>query len=155
MPLFLLVLLASFAGFRVQEGGVACQIFENGAGSFDPVSQQVSICPKVASRRGRSLAEVARHEFFHAVQHQFQREQGFLPDSLLTPLVRQFMDDGEVMAVLSLYPEAEVNSELEARLASRWLPNAVVAAGLLAGALVVEPERAGAIGSMRAYLLTL
>jgi len=154
MSLLLLALLASLAGIEVVEGGRGCGAIRNGAGSFDPSLQAVSLCPQVARRKGRSLGEVARHELFHALQHQFGRgEQGFLPDVVLTPLVRHGMDDREVMAVLSLYPDQEINPELEARLASRWLPSGVLAGGLLVGALVSEPAKAGPIGSLRAYLL--
>jgi len=153
MPLFLLFLVSSLAGIQVVEGGSGCQAIHNGAGSFDPAQQKVSLCSEVARRKQRSMAEVARHELFHGLQHQFGREQGFLPDALLTPLVRQFMDDGEVMAVLSLYPDDDINAELEARLASRFLSNGVLAGGLVAGALVSEPSQAGTIGSLRAFLL--
>ena len=63
------------------------------------------------------------------------------------------MEDGEVMAVLMLYPSEEINSELEARLVSRLLPNEVIAGALLAGRLLQDAPQQGPIGSLRAYLL--
>ena len=43
------------------------------------------------------------------------------------------MDDREVMAVISLYSNEEINSELEARLISLLVPNEVIGGALLAG----------------------
>ena len=97
---------------------------------------------------------MARHELFHAVQHLFNRDgQSFLSDAQITVLVHRFMDDREVMAVISLYPSEEVNSELEARLVSRWLPNELIGGALLAGRIVQQAPQQGPIGSLRAYLL--
>ena len=62
------------------------------------------------------------------------------------------MDDREVMAVLSFYPEEEVNGELEARLASRIIPNSLIAGGLISGALIDNNTR-GPIGKIRAFFL--
>ena len=44
-----------------------------------------------------------------------------MPSSLLAPLVRELLPQKEVMAVLMQYPSSEINGELEARLASRYL----------------------------------
>lgn len=154
MPLFVLVLLASFAGVTTVSGGDGCEGTAHYLGSFDPDRQLVSLCPDAGMPGQRSLGEVARHEFFHAIQHRFGYEgQGFLPDALLTPLVRFGMDDREVMTVLSLYPEEDVNGELEARLASRIIPNALIAGGLISGALIDDAPTGGAIGTIRAFLL--
>ena len=54
------------------------------------------------------------------------------------------MDDREVMAVISLYPSEEINSELEARLMSHLVPNEVIGGALLAGRLVQQAPPAGA-----------
>ena len=154
MPLFVLVLLASFAGVTTVHGGEGCEATAHYLGSFDPDRQQVSLCPDVAMQGKRSLGEVARHEFFHAIQHRFgYGGQGFLPDALLTPLVRYGMDDREVMTVLSLYSEEEVNGELEARLASRIIPNALIAGALITGAVIHDDNASGPIGKIRAFLL--
>ena len=154
MPLFVLVFLASFAGVTTVNGGDGCEATAHYLGSFDPDRQRVSLCSDAAMQGQRSLGEVARHEFFHAIQHRFgYGGQGFLPDALLTPLVRHGMDDREVMTVLSLYPEDEVNGELEARLASRIIPNALIAGGLISGALIHDHNASGPIGKIRAFLL--
>jgi len=154
MPLFVLILLASFAGINTVKGGSGCEDKAHYLGSFDPDLQQVSLCPDVATQGQRSLAEVARHEFFHAIQHRFgYGGKGFLPDSLLTPLVRYGMDDREVMTVLTFYPEEEVNGELEARLASRIIPNALIAGALISGALIKNNSVNGPIAQVRAFLI--
>ena len=154
MPLFVLVFLASFAGVTTVNGGDGCEATAHYLGSFDPDRQRVSLCSDAAMQGQRSLGEVARHEFFHAIQHRFgYGGQGFLPDAWLTPLVRYGMDDREVMTVLSLYPEDEVNGELEARLASRIIPNALIAGGLISGALIHDDNASGPIGKIRAFLL--
>ena len=154
MPLFILVFLASLAGVSTVTGGEGCEARAHYLGSFDPDHQQVSLCPEHAMQGQRSLGEVARHEFFHAIQHRFGfGGKGFLPDALLTPLVRHGMDDREVMAVLSFYPEEEVNGELEARLASRIIPNSLIAGGLISGALIDNNNTSGPIGKIRAFFL--
>ena len=154
MPLFVLVFPASFAGVTTVNGGDGCEATAHYLGSFDPDRQRVSLCSDAAKQGQRSLGEVARHEFFHAIQHRFgYGGQGFLPDALLTPLVRHGMDDREVMTVLSLYPEDEVNGELEARLASRIIPNALIAGGLITGAVIHDDNASGPIGKIRAFLL--
>ena len=68
----------------------------------------------------------------HVLQERLGRGGiGLLPDPLLTPLVRQLLPDREVMAVLMQYPANEVNGELEARLASRYIPSELIAIGLI------------------------
>ena len=88
------------------------------------------------------------------MQHLFGRDgRSFLSDSQITVLVHRFMDDREVMAVISLYPSDEINSELEARLMSRLVPNEVIGGALLAGRLVQQAPQQGPIDSLLAYLL--
>ena len=43
---------------------------------------------------------------------------------------------GADLAVISLYPSEEVNSELEARLVPLWLPHELIGGALLAGRIV-------------------
>ena len=67
------------------------------------------------------------------LQHRLGRgEVGILPDGLLTPLVRELLPQTEVMTVLMRYPSREVNGELEARLASRYVPSELIALGVVA-----------------------
>ena len=123
-------------------------------GSYDPQRSEIALCTERIRSKGRSIDEVAGHELFHAVQHLFGRDgRSFLNDSQITVLVHRFMDDREVMAVISLYPSDEINSELEARLMSRLVPNEVIGGALLAGRLVQKAPQQGPIGSLRAYLL--
>jgi hypothetical protein len=97
---------------------------------------------------------VARHELFHAVQHQFGRDgRSFLSDGQITSLVHRFMDDREVMAVISVYPSDEINSELEARLVSRLLPNEAIGGMLLAARVIQQAPQQGLLGSLRAYVM--
>ena len=60
---------------------------------------------------------------------------------------------GADLAVISLYPSEEVNSELEARLVPRWLPHELIGGALLAGRIVQQAPQQGPIGSLRADLL--
>ena len=64
------------------------------------------------------------------------------------------MDDREVMTVLTFYPEEEVNGELEARLASRIIPNALIAGALISGALIKNNSVNGPIAQVRAFFIT-
>ena len=150
MPTALLLVLATWLGVGTVRGGDWCRKQEAGVGSYDPARLEVTLCGDSIAQQGRSVGEVARHELFHAVQHQFGRDgRSFLSDGQITALVHRFMDDHEVMAVISLYPSDEINSELEARLVSRLLPNEAIG-GMLAAARVIQQ---GLIGSVRAYLL--
>lgn len=154
MPTLLLLLLASWLGVGTVQGGEWCRSQEGAVGSYDPGRQEINLCMERIREKQRSPMEVARHELFHAVQHLFGRNgRSFLSDDQITPLVRWLMDDGEVMAVLMLYPSEEINSELEARLVSRLLPNEVIGGALLAGRLLQDAPQHGPIGSLRAYLL--
>ena len=154
MPTALLLVLATWLGVGTVQGGEWCREQDAGVGSYDPARLEVTLCGDRIAKNGRSIGEVARHELFHAVQHQFGRDgRSFLSDGQITSLVHRFMDDREVMAVISLYPSDEINSELEARLMSRLVPNEVIGGALLAGRLVQQAPQQGPIGSLRAYLL--
>ena len=154
MPTALLLVLATWLGVGTVQGGEWCREQDAGVGSYDPARLEVTLCGDRIAKNGRSIGEVARHELFHAVQHQFGRDgRSFLSDGQITSLVHRFMDDREVMAVISLYPSDEINSELEARLMSRLVPNEVIGGALLAGRLVQQAPQEGPIGSLRAYLL--
>ena len=154
MPIPLLLLLAAWLGVETIQGGPWCAGQEAGMGSYDPQRSEIALCTERIRSKGRSIDEVARHELFHAVQRLFGRDgRSFLSDSQITVLVHRFMDDREVMAVISLYPSDEINSELEARLISRLVPNEVIGGALLAGSLVQHAPQQGPIGSLRAYLL--
>ena len=97
---------------------------------------------------------MARHELFHAVQHLFNRNgQSFLNAAQITVLVHCFIDDQEVMVVISRYPSEEVNSALDAHLVSRSVPNELMGGALLAGRIVQQVPQQGPIGSLRADLL--
>ena len=154
MPTLLLLLMAAWMGVGTVDGGAWCRDHDAAVGSYDPQRSEVAFCTDRIKANGRSIGEVARHELFHAVQHLFNRDgQSFLSDAQITVLVHRFMDDQEVMAVISLYPSEEVNSELEARLVSRWLPNELIGGALLAGRIVQQAPQQGPIGLLRAYLL--
>ena len=154
MPIPVLLLLAAWLGVGTVQGGQWCAGQQAGMGSYDPQRSEIELCTERIRSKGRSIDEVARHELFHSVQHLFGRDgRSFLSDSQITVLVHRFMDDREVMAVISLYPSDEINSELEARLMSRLVPNEVIGGALLAGRLVQQAPQQGPIGSLRAYLL--
>ena len=154
MPIPVLLLLAAWLGVGTVQGGQWCAGQQAGMGSYDPQRSEIALCTERIRSKGRSIDEVARHELFHAVQHLFGRDgRSFLSDSQITVLVHRFMDDREVMAVISLYPSDAINSELEARLMSRLVPNEVIGGALLAGRLVQQAPQQGPIGSLRAYLL--
>ena len=154
MPTLILLLFASLIGVDTVQGGDWCRSQPAGVGSYDPDRSEINLCVDRIRTNQRGIGEVARHELFHAVQHHFGRDgRSFLNDDQITSLVRWFMDDGEVMAVISLYPSEEINSELEARLASRFFPNQVIGGALLTARLVQQAPQQGPIGSLRAYLL--
>ena len=154
MPTALLLVLATWLGVGTVQGGDWCRKQEAGVGSYDPARLEVTLCGDSIAQQGRSVGEVARHELFHAVQHQFGRDgRSFLSDGQITALVHRFMDDHEVMAVISLYPSDEINSELEARLVSRLLPNEAIGGMLAAARVIQQAPQQGLIGSVRAYLL--
>ncbi len=154
MPIPLLLLFAAWLGVGTVQGGAWCDAQQAGVGSYDPQRSEIALCTERIRSKGRSIDEVVRHELFHAVQHLFGRNgRSFLSNDQITPLVRWLMDDGEVMAVLMLYPSEEINSELEARLVSLLLPNEVIGGALLAGRLLQDAPQQGPIGSLRAYLL--
>ena len=154
MPLPLLLLVAAWLGVGTVQGGAWCEAQPAGVGSYDPQSSEIALCTERIRSKGRAVDEVARHELFHAVQHLFGRDgRSFLSDGQITFLVHRLMDDREVMAVISLYPSEEINSELEARLVSRLVPNELIGGALLAGRLVQQAPQQGPIGSLRGYLL--
>ena len=154
MPTALLLVLATWLGVGTVQGGEWCREQDAGVGSYDPARLEVTLCGDRIAKNGRSIGEVARHELFHAVQHQFGRDgRSFLSDGQITSLVHRFMDDREVMAVISLYPSEEINSELEARLVSRLLPNEAIVGMLVAARVIQQTPQQGLLGSLRAYVM--
>tara|TARA_Y100000991_G_scaffold147198_1_gene111421 strand:+ start:2337 stop:2693 length:357 start_codon:yes stop_codon:yes gene_type:complete len=102
-------------------------------GGFDPEQGTVTLCEKNLNREKNSYLNVIKHELAHVVQHRFERNgDALLPSGLLTPLVRELLPQKEVMAVLTQYPNSEINGELEARLASRYLPSELIAVAIVA-----------------------
>lgn len=154
MPTLLLLLMAAGMGVEIVDGGAWCRHHAAAVGSYDPQRSEVAFCTERIKANGRSIGEVARHELFHAVQHQFGRDgRSFLSDGQITSLVHRFMDDREVMAVISVYPSDEINSELEARLVSRLLPNEAIGGMLLAARVIQQAPQQGLLGSLRAYVM--
>ena len=103
MPIPFLLLLAAWLGVGTVQGGAWCDDQQAGIGSYDPQRSEIALCTERIRSKGRSIDEVVRHELFHAVQHLFGRDgRSFLNDSQITVLVHRFMDDREVMAVISL-----------------------------------------------------
>ena len=102
-------------------------------GGFDPELGSVTLCEKNLNREKNSYLNVIKHELAHVVQHRMGRDgDALMPNSLLAPLVRDLLPQKEVMAVLMQYPSNEINGELEARLASRYVPSELIAGAVVA-----------------------
>ena len=102
-------------------------------GGFDPALGSVTLCEKNLNREKNSYLNVIKHELSHVVQHRMGRNgDALMPSSLLAPLVRELLPQKEVMAVLMQYPSNEINGELEARLASRYVPSELIAVAVVA-----------------------
>ena len=102
-------------------------------GGFDPELGSVTLCEKNLNREKNSYLNVIKHELAHVVQHRMGRDgDALMPNSLLAPLVRDLLPQKEVMAVLMQYPSNEINGELEARLASRYVPSELIAVAVVA-----------------------
>ena len=102
-------------------------------GGFNPELGSVTLCEKNLNREKNSYLNVIKHELAHVVQHRMGRDgDALMPNSLLAPLVRDLLPQKEVMAVLMQYPSNEINGELEARLASRYVPSELIAVAVVA-----------------------
>ena len=129
----LLLAAAVLGGIPLKSHASFCQENRWSMGGFDPELGTVTLCEKNLNREKNSYLNVIKHELAHVVQHRFGRDgDALLPSGLLTPLVRELLPQKEVMAVLMQYPNSEINGELEARLASRYLPSELIAVAVVA-----------------------
>ena len=129
----LLLAAAVLGGIPLNGHAAFCQNNRLSMGGFDPVLGSVTLCEKNLNREKNSYLNVIKHELSHVVQHRMGRNgDALMPSSLLAPLVRELLPQKEVMAVLMQYPSNEINGELEARLASRYLPSELIAVAVVA-----------------------
>ena len=129
----LLIAAAVLGGIELNATAMFCRQDKLSMGGFDPNRNAVVLCKQNLQAKKNSALSVLKHELAHVLQHRLGRgEVGILPDGLLTPLVRELLPEGEVMSVLMRYPSREVNGELEARLASRYVPSGLIAFGVVA-----------------------
>ena len=136
----LLIAAAALGGIELSGTAMFCEQNKLSMGGFDPAKNAVILCQGNLKAENNSALTVMKHELAHVLQHRLGRgEVGILPDALLTPLVRELLPPPEVMTVLMRYPSREVNGELEARLASRYVPSELIALGVVAtGALGIN-----------------
>ena len=129
----LLIAAAALGGIELNGTAMFCNQDNLSMGGFDPSRNAVVLCEQNLQAKKNSALSVMKHELAHVLQHRLGRgEVGILPDGLLTPLVRELLPQTEVMTVLMRYPSREVNGELEARLASRYVPSELIALGVVA-----------------------
>lgn len=129
----LLLAAAVLGGIPLNSHASFCQDNRLSMGGFDPELGSITLCEKNLNREKNSYLNVIKHELAHVVQHRMGRNgDALMPSSLLSPLVRELLPQKEVMAVLMQYPNEEINGELEARLASRYLPSELIAVAVVA-----------------------
>ena len=129
----LLLAAAVLGGIPLNGHAAFCQNNRLSMGGFDPALGSVTLCEKNLNREKNSYLNVIKHELSHVVQHRMGRNgDALMPSSVLAPLVRELLPQKEVMAVLMQYPSNEINGELEARLASRYLPSELIAVAVVA-----------------------
>lgn len=122
----LLAAALSFSGVRVIENREACSYEPDLMGEYVLDSRTISLCTENLIEKGHTREHVLKHEAIHAVHHNLGwTEETFIKEPLLTWLVRETMDDGEVMGVLLNYP-GEASQEYDARLLS-YLPSDFIA----------------------------
>ncbi len=132
LQLPLLIAAAVLGGLELSSSAQFCQADQRSLGGFLHQHDAVVLCQQNLGSATTPLLSVVKHELAHVLQERLGRGGiGLLPDPLLTPLVRQMLPDREVMAVLMQSPADEVNGELEARLASRYIPSELIAIGLV------------------------
>lgn len=128
----LLIAAAVMGGLEVSASAEFCKSSHRSLGGFLHEHNAVVLCRENIGSSNTPMLSVVKHELAHVLQQRLGRGgKGLIPDPVLTPLVRQLLPDREVMAVLMHYPSNEVNGELEARLASRYLPSELIAIGLV------------------------
>ena len=124
---------AALGGIPLNGHASFCQDNHLSMGGFDPAVGSVTLCEKNLKREKNSYLNVIKHELAHVVQHRMGRNgDALMPSALLAPLVRELLPQKEVMAVLMQYPNHEINGELEARLASRYIPSELIAVAVVA-----------------------
>ena len=129
----LLLAAAVLGGIPLNSNASFCQDNRLSMGGFDPAVGSVTLCEKNLKREKNSYLNVIKHELAHVVQHRMGRNgDALMPSALLAPLVRELLPQKEVMAVLMQYPNHEINGELEARLASRYIPSELIAVAVVA-----------------------
>lgn len=122
----LLSLALSVTGIRVVENREACSYEPDLMGEYVLDSRTISICTDNVSVKGKDYHNVLNHEVVHAIHHNLGWERNtILHPELITILVRQFIPDGETMAVLLNY-DGYTDQEFEARLLN-YLPSDAIA----------------------------
>lgn len=89
-------------------------------GEYVLATKTINMCYENISAAEQDPEEVLRHEMVHLAQHSFGVEDGplLLHDPILTWLVRNYIPDGETVAVLMNY-DGDTDAEFEARLLSK------------------------------------
>lgn len=122
----LLAVALFFSGVKVVENHEDCLNKPNLMGEYVLDSKTISLCTENAIKESHTREHVLKHEVIHAVHHNLGwTKETFIKEPLLTWVVRWFMSDGEVLAVLINYPET-ANQEFEARLLA-YLPSDLIA----------------------------
>ena len=70
------------------------------------------MCPDNIKESRYSYQEILRHEVVHAIQH--RRDDNLIDEPHLTELVRERVDDGDVLSILINY-DGDLHEEFEAR----------------------------------------
>lgn len=97
-------------------------------GEYDPSTDSISLCYENISKNSSTVATVVKHELWHGVQKRLKKKDTLFSHPIFNWMCRQFISSEEVMTVITLYPKEEVNTELEARMVTKFLPTVAVAA---------------------------
>ena len=81
-------------------------------GEYETKTDTVYMCPDNIKESRYSYQEILRHEVVHAIQH--RRDDNLIDEPHLTELVRERVDDGDVLSILINY-DGDLHEEFEAR----------------------------------------
>ena len=132
----LLQLALSFSGIDVHHiQDKACDVRPELMGSYLIEKDQVVLCIDNIEREDQDIKTVLMHELLHASHENFGVSGSFIPEPILTHLVRANLDSEEVMGVIMTYPEEQIDQELEVRvfdgLMSEWHMAAILSTSRL------------------------
>ena len=126
IPLLLSVAL-QVMGITTTWGSPECVTKTTLMGEYNPSAQVITLCPENISKNSATIEVTVKHEMWHGVWNHMGWEESLIPDPVFNWMCRQFIDSGEVLSVISLYPSEYVNEELEARMVAKFVPTPAVA----------------------------